>query len=191
MHLLAAVGMPSLDVRKFGLEQLTVSQARSLLAVGTEHTLARALGLSWLDGEWLRNSGEIVGVLFVGSRTLRRPSEDERAFLAEVAERIAKRLEGVDRTPRTLRQQSLAFIRRLTCATPTKRDGALAKLRPREQTILELYVDGLGPREIAELLVISPHTVRTHVKLAYRRLRVHSREEAEEFVRRDQLLTLL
>jgi DNA-binding CsgD family transcriptional regulator len=41
------------------------------------------------------------------------------------------------------------------------------------------------------LLVISPHTVRTHLKLAYRRLGVHSREEATELVRRDQLLTLL
>lgn len=191
MHLLAAVGMPSLDVRKFGLEQLTVSQARSLLAVGTEHTLARALGLSWLDGEWLTRSGEVVGTVLVGSRTSRRPSEGERALLTEVAERIAERLDGVDRSPRTLRQQSLAFIRRLACVSPTKDDGALAKLRPRERTILELYVDGLGPREIAELLVISPHTVRTHLKLAYRRLGVHSRDEAERFVRKDQLLMLL
>jgi ribose transport system substrate-binding protein len=43
----------------------------------------------------------------------------------------------------------------------------------------------------AEVLVISPLTVRTHVKLAFKRLDIHSREEAVEIVRRDQLLTLL
>jgi DNA-binding CsgD family transcriptional regulator len=191
MHLLAAVGMPSLDVRKFGLEQLTVSQARSLLAVGPDHTLAHALGLTWLDGEWLTANGEILGIVFVGSRTSRRPSEDERAHLVEIAERIAAKLAPVDRSGRTLRAQSLSFLRRLICEAPLSQNGVLAALRPRERTILELYAEGLGTGEIAELLVISPHTVRTHLKLAYRRLGVHSREEATELVRRDQLLTLL
>jgi DNA-binding CsgD family transcriptional regulator len=129
--------------------------------------------------------------VLVGSRTARRPSEDERALLTDVAERVAERLVEVERDPRALRGQSLAFIRRLVFATPVEENGALAPLRPRERTILELYAEGLGTDEIAELLVISPHTVRTHLKLAYRRLGVHSREEATELVRRHQLLTLL
>jgi DNA-binding CsgD family transcriptional regulator len=191
MHLLAAVGMPSLDVRKFGLEQLTISQARSLLAVGPEHSLARNLGLTWLDGEWLTARGTTIGLVLTGSRTARRPSEADRGVLTEVCERVAMRLGDVDRSPRTLRAQSLALIRRLTFETPVDENGVLGGLRPRERTILELYTEGLGTREIAELLVISPHTVRTHLKLAYRRLGVHSREEAAELVRRDQLLTLL
>ncbi|MDQ3865829.1 MAG: helix-turn-helix transcriptional regulator, partial [Actinomycetota bacterium] len=59
--------------------------------------------------------------------------------------------------------------------------------RARERQILELYADGLSTRDIAELLVISPHTVRTHVKLALRRLGVHEREEAAAMVRADQV----
>ena len=51
-------------------------------------------------------------------------------------------------------------------------------LRPRELTILALYSEGLSATEIADIFVISPHTVRTHVKNAYRRLGIHSREEA-------------
>jgi DNA-binding CsgD family transcriptional regulator len=39
--------------------------------------------------------------------------------------------------------------------------------------------------------VISPHTVRTHIKLAFRRLGIHSRAEAAELVRANQLTALL
>ncbi|TML02992.1 MAG: helix-turn-helix transcriptional regulator, partial [Actinobacteria bacterium] len=51
-------------------------------------------------------------------------------------------------------------------------------LRPRELAILRLYGEGLATREIAELLVLSAHTVRTHVRNALRRLGVSSRHEA-------------
>ncbi len=77
--------------------------------------------------------------------------------------------------------------------TPTEwpAQNATSHLRPRERAILELYADGLSTANIADLLVISPHTVRTHVKLALRRLGVHSREEAATMVRGDQLAELL
>ena len=61
----------------------------------------------------------------------------------------------------------------------------------RERAILDLYADGLRTAEIAELLVISPHTVRTHVKHAMRKLGVHTREEAAQLVRTNQMLQLL
>ena len=69
--------------------------------------------------------------------------------------------------------------------------GPVAKLRPRERGILELLADGLSTKEVAEALVISPHTVRTHVKLALRRLGVHTREEAAAMVRAHQLAQLV
>jgi len=49
----------------------------------------------------------------------------------------------------------------------------------------------LTTEEVAELLVISRHTVRTHVRNALRTLAVHSREEAATIVRSDQLSQLL
>lgn len=191
LHLLAAAGIPSRDVRRLNLDRLTLAHARTLLAVGAEHSLARALGLVWLDGAWLADDAEPLGLLVLGSRTRRRPDDDDLAHVSLTAAHLGERLVGVDRSPKALRSASLALVRRLVLETSPSLDGLLQELRPREQTILELYADGLSAREIAELLVISPHTVRTHLKLAFRRLGIHSREEATEIVRRDQLLTLL
>jgi DNA-binding CsgD family transcriptional regulator len=191
LHLLAAVGMPFGDVRRLSLEQMTIPQARTVLALGADHTLARTLGLVWLRGEWLAADGETVGLLTVGSRTARKPDDHELALLSATARGLAARLTAVDRSGAALRSASLALVRRLIARTPVPDDGVLGDLRPRERTILELYADGRSAREIAELLVISPHTVRTHLKLAFRRLGVHSREEATSLVHRDQLLTLL
>jgi DNA-binding CsgD family transcriptional regulator len=53
-----------------------------------------------------------------------------------------------------------------------------ANLRPRELAILHLYGEGLRTDQIAELLVLSPHTIRTHVRNARRHLGVSSRAEA-------------
>jgi DNA-binding CsgD family transcriptional regulator len=191
LHLLAAEGMPSRDVRRLSLERLTIPQARTLLAVGAEHSLARAVGLVWLQGRWLADEGDPLGLLLVGSRTRRRPDDDDLELISSTAGRLAERITPVERSPAALRTASLSLVRRLVLETTPSSNGRLAALRPRERTILELYADGLSAPEIAELLVISPHTVRTHVKLAFKRLDIHSREEATEIVRRDQLLTLL
>lgn len=191
LHLLAAEGIPSRDVRRLSLEQLTIAQARTLLAVGAEHSLARRVGLVWLHGCWLADEGDPLGLLLVGTRTRRRPDDDDLAQIAAAAARLAERLARVDCSGTALRAASLSLVRRLVLETRPGLNGRLAALRPREQTILELYADGLSASEIAELLVISPHTVRTHVKLAFKRLQIHSREEATEIVRRDELLTLL
>jgi DNA-binding NarL/FixJ family response regulator len=62
------------------------------------------------------------------------------------------------------------------------RETRVEKLRPRELAILRLYGEGLGTHQIAELLVLSAHTVRTHVRNALRRLGVSSRREALELL---------
>jgi DNA-binding CsgD family transcriptional regulator len=191
LHLLAAVGLPFRDVRRLALDTFTIPQARSLLAVGAEHSFAQALGLVWLRGQWLSTGDDTVGLLIVGSRTARRPDEDDLRFLKHVCEQLAERLRETERSPRALHRAALVLVRRLTLETPASQNGLLHDLRPRERTVIELYADGFKADEIADLLVISPHTVRTHLKLAFRRLGVHSREEATEIVRRDQLLTLL
>ena len=191
MHLLAAAGIPSRDVRRLSLEQLTIAQARTLVAVGPEHSLARRVGLVWLYGRWLADEGDPLGILIVGSRTRRRPDDDDLAEIDAAAAALSERLALMDCSAAALRAASFSLVRRLVFETTPSLNGRLAALRPREQTILELYADGLSASDIAELLVISPHTVRTHVKLAFKRLDIHSREEAIEIVRRDQLLTLL
>ena len=58
-----------------------------------------------------------------------------------------------------------------------------AELRPREHAILRLYGEGLRTDQVAELLVVSPHTVRTHVRNGRRHLGVSSRAEALDLLK--------
>ncbi len=190
-HLLAVEGVPTRDVRKLAIESLEISKLRSILALGPYHSTARDLGLRWLAGEWLLSGSRPIGAIVVGSRTSRRPGQPERRRLETIAERLAAQLADVDRSRRKLRSLSLSVARKAVLEAPNEREGELAKLRPRERAVLGLYTDGLVADEIAELFVISPHTVRTHIKHAFRRLGVHSREEAAELVRREGLLRLL
>jgi len=62
------------------------------------------------------------------------------------------------------------------------------ELSPREIELLERIVQGDTEAEIAERLCISPHTVRTHVKNIYRKLRVRSRAAAVRLAYEQQLL---
>jgi DNA-binding NarL/FixJ family response regulator len=53
-----------------------------------------------------------------------------------------------------------------------------AGLSARETEVLSLIAKGFSFAEIARLLLVSPHTVTTHVKNIYQKLAVHSRGEA-------------
>jgi DNA-binding CsgD family transcriptional regulator len=60
--------------------------------------------------------------------------------------------------------------------TPRKRrPGPLSK---REREVLELLADGLSGAEIAERLVLSPETVRTHIRNAMAKLGASTRSQA-------------
>ena len=100
-------------------------------------------------------------------------------------------LRGADRRRTTLEDAAQRAAREsLTAAIdPPARVAKL--LRPRELTILALYSEGLSAVEIADIFVISPHTVRTHVKNAYRRLGIHSREEAARLIHTERVLELV
>lgn len=54
----------------------------------------------------------------------------------------------------------------------------LTRLSSREREVLGLLCDGLGPAAIADRLVVSPQTVRSHTAAVLTKLEVHSRVEA-------------
>jgi len=54
----------------------------------------------------------------------------------------------------------------------------MASLTQRERQILSLLEDGLGNKQIAARLGISPSTVKTHLELLFEKLDVTSRAEA-------------
>ena len=51
-------------------------------------------------------------------------------------------------------------------------------LTHRETEILTIFAKGLSYNETAETLNVSPHTIREHVKSIYKKMSVHSRNEA-------------
>ena len=48
-------------------------------------------------------------------------------------------------------------------------------LSEKEIQVIEQLVEGKNYTEIAELMFISPHTVKTHIKNIYRKMHVHTR----------------
>lgn len=191
LHLLAAVGVPTADHRRLAFNPAPMTRIRAALALGPRHSQARALGLRWLTGQWLRSDDEVLGTLIVGSRTERRPDALEIEHLGRAARRLAGRLAAMDRRTRALRRASVDLGRLLAERHAGMKGDPRVELRPRERLILELYGDGLSTRQIADVLVLSPHTVQTHVKLARRRLGVGSREEAVRLLNAERVYELL
>jgi DNA-binding NarL/FixJ family response regulator len=60
-------------------------------------------------------------------------------------------------------------------------EDPLARLSDREREVLALLAEGLRNREIAERLVISEPTVKTHVRHVLEKLRIRNRAEAAAF----------
>lgn len=50
-------------------------------------------------------------------------------------------------------------------------------LSPRESEVFFLFVKGHSAKYISEQLVVSPHTVKTHIKRIYEKMDVHSKDE--------------
>jgi len=63
-------------------------------------------------------------------------------------------------------------------STPSDAKPLFEGLTAREKEILVLLAEGLGTRDLAQRLVISPNTVRNHIQHILQKLHVHSRAEA-------------
>jgi DNA-binding CsgD family transcriptional regulator len=176
LHLAAAAGLRAAEIRRLTLEPLTEREVEAMIE-GSAGPLVRSLGLRWTEIRWLTARDDRIGTLTVGARSERRLSEDDLALLESAAAELSNRLETIERNPRFLRSRSLERARR-SANEDHSRHALVHALRPRELAILRLYGEGLATHEIAELLVLSAHTVRTHVRNALRRLGVSSRHEA-------------
>ena len=66
--------------------------------------------------------------------------------------------------------------------------NALEELTPREAEVLELLAGGLSNDEIADQLVISPHTVARHRENLMRKLGLHSKSELVKYAIRKGLI---
>lgn len=184
----AASGLSSRELGRLAFSPLSVAEAQALLASLPENAFARELGLLWGAGRLLRGD-EAAGMLLVGSRTRRKPGPAQLRLLDVVAGRLAAGIGKLNASDAVLRRRSGELARRR--GLDTARPGAQPRLRSREVQILELYGEGLRTGEIADLLVISPHTVRTHVRNALKGLGVSSRTEAVARLRERQVAAVV
>jgi DNA-binding NarL/FixJ family response regulator len=123
------------------------------------------------------------------------PDEAVRALAAGASGYLSKdlELEALPRAVAAVAAGEAAVSRRLTSHL-VERFRELPQLRPIKSPLTAReweIVDLLGPErttvEIADTLVISAETVRTHVKSIMRKLGVHSRHEAPEAAERLRL----
>jgi len=181
LHLVAASGLRPAETRRLALDPITIRRLETVLEAGRHH-LPRSLGLHWVEVRWLEAQGNRIGILTIGARSKRRPPENVLTLLDAAAAQLGNALEKIERSPQFLRSRSLE-VARVNADVGEAAQTRSADLRPRELAILRLYGEGLRTDQIAELLVLSPHTVRTHVRNARRHLGVSSRAEALDLLK--------
>jgi DNA-binding CsgD family transcriptional regulator len=185
LHLVAASGCPSSEIRIRAMQPLDLHLAVRLADPPTFRRHAEALGFRWAQICWLGAwaPGRPVGSLLLASRTGRQPREGQLELLHAVTGALTDRLMTVDRSGRLVQGCAMRLARSVEPRGAGAPEGEVESLRPRERKVLNLYADGLSTSEVAALLYISPHTVRTHVKSALRTLGLHSRADAAQLVR--------
>ena len=111
---------------------------------------------------------------------LLKPSSPER-----IIEAIHQVQRGAAPINAYIAQKMLTMFANLT---PPKAPETAYRLTPREKEILQLLVDGLTMRQIAERLIVSYHTVDNHIRNIYEKLHVHSRSGAVAKALKERLL---
>lgn len=144
--------------RRFDLAVVDLSLASSLTPTGN------------VDGFRLLAVGREVGLPAIVVSGAAGASEAQKA-LDEFGAFAFLEKRGFDR-----RAFALAVSEALAAATG--KTAALAVLTEREREVLNLLVLGLTNKEIAERLVISPNTVKRHLKAVFAKLGVSTRAAA-------------
>ena len=182
LHLVAASGLRPAETRRLALDPITRRRLETMIEAGRRHPLPGSLGLHWVEVRWLEARDKPIGILTIGAHSKRRPSENDLTLLDVATVQLGNALEKIEQSPQFLRSRSLE-VARVNADEDEAAQTLSSDLRPRELAILRLYGEGLRTDQVAELLVLSPHTIRTHVRNARRHLGVSSRAEALDLLK--------
>jgi DNA-binding CsgD family transcriptional regulator len=120
----------------------------------------------------LRNQASRIVGLIVVTRNLGALAEGLRA--GRPATHHARQLLELERGVRQLTEVIESY----------RRPGMAYPLSSREHDVLHLLREGYRPRSIAEILHVSPMTVRNHLKTIFKKTGTHSQEELITMSRR-------
>lgn len=170
-RLLLKTGQPAAALEVVDNWLAGMSEAVARLALRPQ--VFRALALQALGDE----SSALAAL--TQALTLAEPENRRLTFLREgrAMEKLLRVAERQAICPEFARQLLAALAQRAKYTEKT----AAAPLEPfsaRELEILHLLATNLDVPEMAEKLVLSANTVRTHIKSLYRKLNAHSRHEA-------------
>ncbi len=157
-----------------GLSEIALLALLALAQAGSHpHEAAEALRLALVraqaSGAWrvFLDHGAPMAALLAGAARSLAASDPARAL----AERLLARFPSAPANAAPPR------------ALPGALDTLAEPLSPQEQRVLRLLGAGLSNPEIADELVVSVNTVKTHVQSIYRKLGVNSRREARALTR--------
>ena len=165
LHLVSSVGIRAHERRNplFYLQSLV--QARAVFALKSRHSLADALGFSWLDGDWLMADGSPIGTITVGCRTERRPTEEQRGRIRSC--RRGNRPETQGRRPPAgdpRGSRAAGGAREPGCAGRGAKPRGRAPAAARAQHPLALQRGSVGDRDRRHLRHLATHRPHSREK---------------------------
>ena len=167
-----------------------VTEAAGAISYVIESLVLRALALQ-VQGKQDQALAALERALALGEpEGYVRTFIDEGPQMGQLLRRAVVRGISVDYAGRLLSTLEQEATRTAARAAPSEetRPPLIEPLSPRETEVLRLLTTHLSHAEMAEELVVSVHTVRSHLKSIYGKLDAHSRMEAVEHARELGLL---
>jgi LuxR family maltose regulon positive regulatory protein len=184
LHLARGEARPAL-----GLLEPWLVQARAQGRVRSELEILVLQALAHQAGGDLARARESLkqALALAHSEEYRRLFLDEGQPMAALLRDILPELQA-DPLLGYTRALLLAFAQEAGSHTRVPPSGLVEPLSEQEVRVLRLLAAGLSNPEIADELVVSINTVKTHVRNLYGKLGVHNREEAHQAARELRLL---
>ena len=183
-QILDQVGLAVIATDPDGVVTTWNARAESLYGWSRDEALGRHISDLTVPEESRRTAEQIMDAIQRGAswegafRVRRKDGSRFTAFVKDSPIVSSGNMIGVVGVSIEIGDSALAEAVRTTVADSTRPQRRTRALSPREREVLALLARGLTGEQIAERLVLSPETVRTHIRNAREKLGASTRVEA-------------